>query len=353
MECDAFLGATMDFPPIPFVPSPSSIAASMGCPVPTTSDSGTSSSTLTSSVSPPVPSSPLQPSETSSSRTALLTTVQASASWPSTTTSSTSLPPTSSPPTSPPVISTTPSAIHSAPLVIWTSAAQTSSGTVGSTSSLVVTPSHSGTPTSSSRASSISTTFTSISSRDAVISKFTTSLPASTSTVPTSSLVSSPSSAPISEGTIVTASIGGTVGIVALLAVFIAIYFRCRPRKPVITPYCYNTVPPSPRRPSPAVQPEIKIGLAAHVPSLSIMTQGSAPLQHRRFSLTGTTTHSERDVDGDNVTLCVPEDKSVAARRQRERELEKLYPMRPPRAGGEYGIGSASSSTESLSVSPV
>ncbi|KIJ11702.1 hypothetical protein PAXINDRAFT_15411 [Paxillus involutus ATCC 200175] len=138
---------------------------------------------------------------------------------------------------------------------------------------------------------------------------------------------------------------------VALLAVFIAIYFRCRPRKLVITPYCYDTVPPSPRRPSPTVQPEIKFGLAAHVPSLSITTQGSAPSQHRRFSLT--TTHSERDVDGDNATLCVPEDKSVTARRQRERELEKLYPMRPPRASGEYGIGSASSSTESLSVSPV
>ncbi|KIK95472.1 hypothetical protein PAXRUDRAFT_380588 [Paxillus rubicundulus Ve08.2h10] len=307
----------MNLPPIPFVPNLSSvaagIAASMGCPVPTTYDSGMPSST-----------------PTSTSPAHLAHSVH------STQTTSGTIRPTSSLAT----LRSKTTSTSPAHLALSAHSTQTPSGTVRSTPPLVATPSHSGTPTPSLRASFTSTTFISISSQITDTPNLTISLSVSTSIILTSP-VSSPTSAPIPQKTIVTASIGGMV---ALVAVLIVIYFRCRPRKPVITPYCYDIVPPSPR-PSPTVQPEIKFGLVSHAPSLSITTQGSASSQHRRLS--SIVIPSQCDMGDDNTTLCVPEDKSIAARRQRERELEKLYPVRPPRTSGEYGVGSASSGTGS------
>ncbi|KIJ11700.1 hypothetical protein PAXINDRAFT_101585, partial [Paxillus involutus ATCC 200175] len=287
-ECDAFLGATTYLPPLPSGLSPSSIAASMSCSAPTTSDSGTPSSGPTLSVSPQVLLAPVLLQIVTSWGTTLMITLGASTSSGSTTTLGASSPPAPSP-----AILTTPvtSSAYSLPVATSSNsgAPTPSPDIITSTSSPVIT--------------FASTTFTSFYSLYTVIPN---SLPASTSTSP----ISSTTSAPMPESTIVAASIGGTLGVVVLFAVIIIVYFRCRPKKPVtrvVTPY-YETVPASPHCPSTTVQPEIKFGLTAHKPSTSITTQGSAPSQHRRFSLT--TTHSERDVDGDNATLCVPEDKS-------------------------------------------
>ncbi|KAF8843856.1 hypothetical protein BDN67DRAFT_1008563 [Paxillus ammoniavirescens] len=343
-ECDAFLGATTYLPLILSDLSPSTIAASMGCSVPTTSDSGAPSSTSTSSVSPQVLLAPALLQIVTSWGTTLIFTPDVITSWVGPATLGTSSPSSVSLPIILTTTSVTSSAHSSLVVALPTSAEPTpSSDIIISTSSPDTIVS-----TSSPVITFASTTFTSVLSPHTVIPN---SLSVSTCTASTCPL-SSTTSAPMPEGTIVAASIGGTLGVVALLAVFITIYFRCRSKKPVttvVTPY-YETAPASPRRPftTTTVQPEIKFGLTTHAPLTSITAQGSAPSQHRRFSLT--TTHSECDVDGDNSTLCVPEDKSAAARRRRECELEKLYPIRPRRANGEYGTGPASMSTESFCV---
>ncbi|KIK93199.1 hypothetical protein PAXRUDRAFT_12787 [Paxillus rubicundulus Ve08.2h10] len=197
----------------------------------------------------------------------------------------------------------------------------------------------------------VSTTFTSLSSQvppytSSYLDTVSAHLPITFLRTPTSITstfpISSPTFVPVPEGIIVAASIGGTLSVVALLAVFITVYFRYRPQKPVLTPY-YERI--STRRPFTTVQHEIKLGPTTHTPLTPIKAQGSAPPQHSCFPLTS---RSDCDVDGDNVTLCVPEDKSTAARRRRERELEKLYPIRPHRGDGEYGVASADTDTESL-----
>ncbi|KAF9225608.1 hypothetical protein BS17DRAFT_553666 [Gyrodon lividus] len=348
----------MSLPPLPFGIDPSSIAASMGCPEPTTSDSGPppSSSPSPSSLSPLVPPSSLPPPKTTSlSSTAMQITTHTSALWPSTPMLSKSSP---SKPSS--AVSSSRSSTPSATSAARTPTAHTSSGTAKLTLSPAATPGESkGQALRTPPIIIPPTAFTSLSSR-ATLSRPTT--PATLTTViheistptPSSTILSSvpilgPTTSPISQSTIMEASIGGTVGTVALLAVLITIYLRYRFRKPVVTPYSYSyaTVPASPRHPSHSAQPEIRFGSDAHMPEASIPSGASAQSQNRRASLTVTLSDAVRD---DNTTLCVPEDKSIAARRQRARELEKLYPVRPWRSSGEYGVGSASTSTESLSV---
>ncbi|KAF9234724.1 hypothetical protein BU15DRAFT_78733 [Melanogaster broomeanus] len=341
----------MDLTLLPPDLNPTSIAASMGCTVPASSNATPSSAPSSMSPSSVLPSTLPSPKTSSSSGVALLSAAQSS-SWPSTTTSATSSPRTSSsdlsltPSVTPPATSkdsreTTP--LHQV------SKAAASTPSLGTTSG----GGPSGTPAPLSGA--ILTTLTSSSS--GVVPTQPTSplvhhVPGTIISAPSSTIVipsplSDTTSSSISQSTIVTASIGGTVGLVTLLGALILIYLRCRPRKPVMTPYSYATIPASPRRPSPSTRPEIKFGLDSHIPSTSISTNASAQSQNTRFSLAVTLSDTVRD---ENATLCVPEDKSIAARRQRERELEKLYPVRPPRASGEYGVGSANSSVESLSV---
>ncbi|KAH7929940.1 hypothetical protein BV22DRAFT_92475 [Leucogyrophana mollusca] len=135
--------------------------------------------------------------------------------------------------------------------------------------------------------------------------------------VPVSSPTSIDSMSPSNSSRTLEISIGAAVGGVALLAIIAYFLLRCRRHVPTITPFEYNTLPDPP--PTPSDLPA-KIGWSPPNVSMRNSVISSFIISSATLGV------SEEEI---------ADDESAIARRQRERELEKLYPCHKTDRGRE------------------
>ncbi|KAH7887207.1 hypothetical protein F5I97DRAFT_1117965 [Phlebopus sp. FC_14] len=324
---------------------------------PISTSSPTTSSSLPSSSSPtPLPTTTPTPSSTSSSPTPTQsstpplnpTSASTSASLQSTSTSQTSSPASDTKPRSTSSLTSTPTESSTRTLSLsmptytflapWTSSPPTSSvnglPTNYGVQSTNLSPSSPGTSQTTSNELQILTTTIYIPVDSTPPTLPSSTVPSTIPAAPTSSdpmassfsappSNSSPRPTSLIDTTAAKAGIGGGLGGIALLALILFLFLRCRRRRQtqVVTPYDYSTVPGSPGFNSTEFSVQVKLGLHhRHQPDIR-PTSALYPTHRSDFEI------AVAD-EPDNTTLYVPEDRSAVALRERERELEKLYPSR-------------------------